>query len=148
MVPSFCYRGASVVITSKFQELLDSALIESQNKSQDAEYDRCRTLITYLLIQIVKDAHDLYRGNITDFQNTSNPSLLCAKEGRALEDWVKTHERFPFYCSVLGLPFEQIRTFVLEVGAGQHEMEVHRILKGLQANKDKPKPRAVKVGAS
>lgn len=123
-----------MVITSKFQELLNSALIESQDKSRDSDYDRCRTLVSYLLIQLIKDAHDLYRGDVKSFHDASNPPLLFAREGKKLEEWVKTHERFPFYCSVLGLPFEDVRTFILEVGAGQHEIEVHRIMKGLQNN--------------
>ena len=140
-----------MVISPKFGQLLETALLESQDKSQDADYDRCRRVITYLLIQLIKDAHDLYQGNLETFHNTSNPTLLCAREGRALEDWIKTHERFPFYCAVLGFNHDDMRTFILEVGSGQHELEVHRILRGLQ-NKGETRNRQpkqkVKVASS
>lgn len=125
-----------MVISPKFQEFLD----DIHNTAEGNE----RLFVNHLLIQTIEDAYNLYKCKTKKFDKRagerlgSHEPVLLAREGRKLSRWVKTHERFPFYCQVIGLPAQEMADFICEVGMGHHELEVRRILKGLQGHKDRP----------
>jgi len=135
-------------LKTAFGQRFDELLQQDWGSAEHHE----RIFIANLLIQIIRDAYDLSRSKTFDrankhFSETSVPVLL-ASEAQQLSDWLNTHERFPYYCAVIGIPHQEMRKFILEVGNGEHTLVVAGLIKGLKGLRMGSKPRRKVLNAA